>query len=184
MPDFANIEEDAAVSFIGGMDWIPNVEGVKWFLREVWPIILRQKKDAKFYLAGRNFPADLKNLKMKGVRVLGEVDDAKAFLLSKSISVVPLFAGSGMRVKIIEAMALGRAIVSTRIGAESINYTTGKDIYIADSAKNFATYIIELLYNNDKRMAMGKNAQDLVLNQYNNRKICREIIDFVESTRK
>lgn len=184
LPDFTQIEEEHAVAFIGGMDWLPNLEGVKWFLREVWPMVLRQKKDAKFYIAGRNFPADLLKTRMKGVRIVGEVEDAQQFLLSKSICIVPLFAGSGMRVKIIEAMALGRAVVSTTIGAESINYTTNKNIQVADSARNFATYITDLLYNKEKRLALGKSAQDLIREEYDNRKICQQILSFIEQNRK
>lgn len=184
LPDFTAINEESAVAFIGGMDWLPNYEGIKWFLRDVWPQVLRQKKDAKFYLAGRNFPDDMKNMRMKGVRVLGEVQDAREFLLSKSICIVPLFAGSGMRVKIVEAMALGRAIVSTTVGAESIDYRSGKNIHIADSARNFATYITELLYHTDKRISMGKEAQQLVRESYDNRKLCKEMLHYLTSIRR
>lgn len=136
-------EEENAVAFIGGMDWMPNREGVEWFIKNVWTKVTEQIPDAKFYLAGRNFPDEIRNLKVKGLIVLGEVEDAKEFVSSKSISIVPLFAGSGMRVKIIEAMALGRAIISTSVGAESIAYTHGKDILIADNEDGFAEAVIK-----------------------------------------
>lgn len=171
-------KEKKAVAFIGGMDWMPNKDGVNWFLNEVWPIIIRAQPDAEFYLAGRNFPESLYSLKAKGVKVLGEVEDAKAFVKSYSISIVPLFAGSGMRVKIIEAMAWGRAVVSTSVGAESIAYTKDKDIKIADTAQEFADAIIALLTNESLRKRMGENAQELIKSTYDNKLIAQKILDF------
>ena len=171
-------EEENAISFIGGMDWLPNREGVEWFLKNVWLNVVEQIPDAKFYLAGRNFPDEIKSLKVKGLVIIGEVADAQKFIASKSISVVPLFAGSGMRVKIIEAMALGRAIVSTSVGAEGIDYTNNKNILIADDETSFAEAIIKTLRDSALRHQLGHNAKQLVNTQYDNRKICSAIIDF------
>ncbi len=171
-------EEESAVAFIGGMDWMPNREGVEWFISNVWPKVIEQLPDAKFYLAGRHFPDEIKNLKVKGLVIVGEVEDAKEFIFSKSISIVPLFAGSGIRVKIIEAMALGRAVISTTVGAESIVYTHGKDILIADDVNSFADAVIKTLRDNTLRTQLGQNAQQLVNTKYDNRKICSAIIDF------
>lgn len=170
--------EENAVAFIGGMDWMPNYEGVMWFINQVWPIVITQIPDAKFYLAGRNFPNEIYNLKVKGLVVLGEVESAVDFIESKSVSIVPLFAGSGMRVKIVEAMALGRAIVSTSIGAESLAYTNNKDIIIADNAQAFAQAIINILESPALRLQLGENAQKLISEKYDNRKISAAIIDF------
>jgi glycosyltransferase involved in cell wall biosynthesis len=171
-------KEENAVSFIGGMDWLPNYEGVMWFINDVWGKVTAKVPDAKFYIAGRNFPDSIKKLDIKGVVVVGEVEDAKQFISSKSVSIVPLFAGSGMRVKIIEAMALGRAIVSTTVGAESLTYTQGCNIIIADEAGTFADAIVKVLQDNSLRMALGKNAQQLILDKYDNRKISAAILDF------
>ena len=115
---------------------------------------------------------------MKGLVIVGEVEDAKQFIMSKSISIVPLFAGSGMRVKIVEAMALGRAVISTSVGAESLQYTDGSDILIADDAAVFANAVIKMMTDRHLRIALGKNAQQLVLDVYDNRKICTEILEF------
>ena len=177
LPEITSNEENA-VAFIGGMDWMPNREGVEWFIDKVWPIVIAQMPDAKFYLAGRNFPEEIRNLKVKGLVVVGEVDDAREFILSKSLSIVPLFAGSGMRVKIVEAMALGRVVISTSIGAESLDYTDGTDILIADDAVGFANAVLKMLTHRNQRVALGKNAQQLILEKYDNRKICTRIIDF------
>jgi glycosyltransferase involved in cell wall biosynthesis len=177
LPEISGDEENA-VAFIGGMDWIPNREGVDWFIDQVWPKVTAKLPDAKFYLAGRNFPDEIKQLVVKGLFVIGEVEDAKQFISSKSISIVPLFAGSGMRVKIVEAMALGRAIISTSIGAESLAYTDAKDILIADDAESFAAAVVKVLKHKDVRTLLGHNAQQLILNKYDNRKICSSIIEF------
>jgi glycosyltransferase involved in cell wall biosynthesis len=170
--------EQNAVAFLGGMDWMPNREGVDWFLEKVWPIVLKQKPDAVFYLAGRNIPSHFFDLKIAGLKVVGEVDDAQKYINSYAISIVPLFAGSGMRVKIIEAMALGRAIVSTSVGAESIRYTNHQDIMIADDAVDFAAAILTILKEPAHRRTLGENAQKLIADKYDNRKISHAIIDF------
>lgn len=179
LPEISSREENA-VAFIGGMDWMPNREGVDWFIEKVWSKVLEQLPDAKFYLAGRNFPDEIRNLQVKGLVIVGEVEDAVEFIFSKSISIVPLFAGSGMRVKIVEAMALGRAVISTSVGAESLAYTHGKDILIADEADSFAEAVIQTLRNHQTRMNLGMSAQRLILNKYDNRKICSAIIDFCQ----
>jgi glycosyltransferase involved in cell wall biosynthesis len=160
------------------MDWMPNREGVDWFLEKVWPIVLKQKPDAVFYLAGRNIPSHFFDLKTKGLKVVGEVEDAQQYINSYAVSIVPLFAGSGMRVKIIEAMALGRAIVSTSVGAESIRYTNHQDIMIADDEVDFAAAILTILKEPAHRKTLGENAQKLIAEKYDNRKISHAIIDF------
>ena len=180
LPAIDSDMEENAVAFIGGMDWMPNREGVEWFLDKVWVKVLTQLPHAKFYLAGRNFPDEIRTLQMKGLVIVGEVEDAKAFISSKAISIVPLFAGSGMRVKIVEAMALGRAVISTSIGAESLAYTHGKDILIADDAQTFADEVVRVLSNKTLRLSLGNFAQQLVEEVYDNRKISQRILDFVK----
>lgn len=170
--------EENAVGFLGGMDWIPNREGIDWFIAQVWPRVMEKIPGAKFYLAGRNFPDEIKNLRVKGIEVVGEIDNAPEFICSKSISVVPLFAGSGMRVKIVEAMALGRAIVSTTVGAESLEYANGENILIADNADTFAEAIIRVIADNNLRLSLGNKAQQLIRDKYDNRRICNDMISF------
>ena len=177
LPDISDNEENA-VAFIGGMDWMPNREGIGWFIEKVWSKVTAQIPNAKFYLAGRNFPAEIKSLDVKGLVVVGEVDNAREFILSKAVSIVPLFAGSGMRVKIVEAMALGRAIVSTTVGAESLGYTDGVDILIADDASKFAEAIIRVIKDKNVRTALGNNAQKLVREKYDNSKISAALLQF------
>lgn len=180
LPELNINNETNSVAFIGGMDWLPNREGVEWFLNEVWARVLVEIPDAQFYLAGRNFPDDLKKRTDKGVHVVGEVENAQEFVNAHAVAIVPLFAGSGMRVKIVEAMALSRAIVSTSIGAESLAYTNGKNILIADTAETFSEAIIRILKDTQKRVDLGKQARQLILEKYDNRAISKAIIDFVK----
>ena len=178
--DFSK-EKNNSVCFIGSMDWMPNYEGIQWFLNEVWALVIKQIPTAQFYLAGRSFPDELLNLKQAGVQVLGEIDNAQSFILGNAVFVVPLFAGSGMRVKVIEAMALGRAVVSTTIGAESIHYTNGENILTADDKADFANAIVRLLNDNNLRRQIGIRAQQLIRNQYENKSCCQRMIQFMES---
>ena len=173
-----NATEENAVGFLGGMDWIPNREGIDWFIAKVWPLITAVIPGAKFYLAGRNFPDEIRNLRVNGIEVVGEVDNAREFISSKAISIVPLFAGSGMRVKIVEAMALGRAVISTTVGAESLEYTNGENILIADNADTFAREIINVLIDNNLRLLLGNKAQQLIRDKYDNRRICSDMLNF------
>ena len=176
MKEYGQVEN--ALFHIGSMNWMPNIEGIKWFLNEVWPLISDALPELKFYLAGRGMPEWINNLNLKNVIVVGEVPDAYEFIQSKSISIAPLFSGSGIRIKIIESMALGRAVISTSIGAEGINYTDGKNIMIADDKESFLEAVITLYSNSGKSVKMGKNARELVLQQHNNELLVKQMIDF------
>jgi len=163
---------------LGAMNWPPNEEGIKWFLDKVWMKIHEKFPKLKFYLAGRMMPQWLLDLKMPNVEVLGEVDDAREFILSKAIMVVPLFSGSGIRIKIIEGMALGKTIVSTTVGAEGLNYTNGKDILIADSADEFVETVGKAIESQKFCEEMGTNARLLIETHHNNETIIQKLDSF------
>lgn len=176
MEDYGHPE--FALFHIGSMNWMPNIEGVKWFLQEVWPLISEALPEVKIYLAGREMPEWLQQLQLKNVEVVGEVPDAYAFIRSKAISIAPLFSGSGIRIKIIESMALGRAVISTTIGAEGINYTEGENIMIADDKQHFFEAVKTLFENPEKAKELGMNARRLILEQHNNKQLIRQMVDF------
>ena len=176
-------KSEHALFHIGSMNWIPNEEGIKWFLDNVWLKITNEIDTAKLYLAGREMPQWLTELKMKNVFVVGEVPDAYEFINSKSISIAPLFSGSGIRIKIIESMALGKAVISTTIGAEGINYTNNKNILIADDATSYVNAIKKLYTDIDFCNTIGKNAHSLIVNEHNNSKLIKSMIDFYNVVR-
>lgn len=166
---------------IGSMNWLPNIEGIKWFIDEAWPKIHSKYPNLKFYLAGREMPNWLKNLNSPNIIVLGEVDSAKDFINSKAIMIVPLLSGSGIRIKIIEGMNLGKTIISTSIGAEGINYVNNKDILIADTAEEFFDAVEKSVNNKKLCVEIGANAKKLIYNQHNSKKIIEKLINFYKS---
>lgn len=174
------IKEEKALFHIASMDWHPNQEAVDWFLQKVWPLVLQTNKNAVLYLAGREMPKRYKTLKIKGVKVVGAVPVAKDFYASKKIMIVPLLSGSGMRIKIIEGMAMGKVIVSTSIGAEGIHYTHGKNILIADEPESFALAITKVLNNETYCDQLSKNAKELIAKEYNNDVVCEKLVKFIE----
>jgi glycosyltransferase involved in cell wall biosynthesis len=164
---------------IGAMDWLPNIEAIQWLLDKVWlPEIAPLNKPQKLFLAGRNMPDWLLNLNSPSVIVEGEVADAKKYMTAKTIMLVPLLSGGGMRVKIAEGMACGKTIISTSIGAEGIPYTNGKNILIADSATEFRDAILYCLENKEACKEIGLQAKTLAQSAFNNNEIGLRLIHF------
>jgi glycosyltransferase involved in cell wall biosynthesis len=175
------IIEPNSVFHIGAMDWAPNVEGVDWFLREVWPLVRKKNPEQKFYLAGKAMPKKYTKLEEEGVICLGEVKDAKAFMDSKSLMVVPLLSAGGIRVKIIEGMAMKKCIVSTKTGADGIDYKNGINIHLADNPEEFANKISELFNDPAKMKETAEQARFLAQNHYDNDLLSRDLLNFYYS---
>lgn len=169
------LEPENALYYIGAMNWMPNAEGVRWFIKEVWPRLTEKHKAIKLYLAGREMPRWMRQIEEKNIIVLGEVSDAAEFIKSKNICIAPLFSGSGIRIKIIESMALGKAVVSTSIGAEGIDVEDSFNISLADSAEEFARAISFLYENPDQAKIMGGNARKLIAEKHNNKEIIESL---------
>ena len=175
--DKSNLDSPS-IFHIGAMDWRPNSDGIEWFLKNCWSKISTKYPTIKLYLAGRNMPDWLKNLEMKNVVIEGEVSDSHKFINSKSIMIVPLASGGGMRVKIIEGMALGKTIVSTAVGSEGIDYENKKNILIANTEDEFTTAISNCLDDKLYSESLGENARKLIESKYDNAIICKRLSDF------
>ena len=171
---------EMALFHIGSMNWIPNEEGIKWFIDEVWPLVENKLPQIKLYLAGREMPDWLTNLKRKNIVVVGEVDNAHDFINSKAISIAPLFSGSGIRIKIIESMALGKAVISTSIGAEGINVESGKNILIANTADEFYEAISLLFLNDGLASEIGLAARQLIEQEHSTKKLISRLEVFYQ----
>lgn len=172
-------QTDKPVVFhIGSMDWIPNREGIQWFVENVWPLVIEKRPDAILRLAGRNMPRQLLKLKAPGVEVPGEVADARQFILQGNVMVVPLFSGSGIRIKIIEAMALGKAIVTTSIGAEGIDYQNNENLVVANEAPAMAAAIVQLLNDANYRRFLGIKAIFLAHRNHNRQKLMFKLLEY------
>ena len=172
--------------FLGSLDWYPNQEGLVWFIDNVWQRINKKYPDVEFFVAGRNSPKWLtkKITGYKNIRFLGEVEDAFEFMINKGIFIIPLFSGSGMRVKIIEGMALGKVIVTTAIGAEGIDIKHGHDILIAASEQDFEKEIENILENKTFFTKIGENAKKFVIDNMNNNKITAGLAEFYKANLK
>ena len=160
---------------IGSMNWMPNEEAIKWFLKNVWDEVQKRVPEAKLYLAGRNMPKWLLKTKKKNVVVVGEVPDAHEFVNNHNVAVVPLLSGSGMRIKIIESMALGKTVITTLVGAEGIQYTEFEDIIIADNVPKMVENICRLYEHPEEAEAIGLNARRLIEEVYDNKKIINRL---------
>ncbi len=163
---------------IGAMDWLPNQESIRWLLEEVWPVVHREVPQAKLYLAGRKMPAQWMKASIDGVSVVGEVQDAMYFIASKKINVVPLLSGSGIRVKIIEAMSVGKTVVTTTVGAQGIDYTDGVNILIANTPEEFAQQIKRCLEDDAFCQRVGEAAARLISEHYDGQKLSGQLLEF------
>ena len=139
------------IVFLGSMDWEPNIDAVTYFCRDIFPRIRSQFPSAIFQIVGRNPHASVRQLASDGVEVTGTVPDVAQYLRDATLVVVPLRIGGGTRLKIFEAMATGKAVVSTTIGAEGLDVQTGRDLILADDATVFADAILSLLEHPDLR---------------------------------
>lgn len=169
------------IGFIGGLDWLPNQQGIVWFLEKVWGLFRRRHPDAHLSIAGRNTPRWLYKYADSRTHILGEVPDAQAFFHAHEIFIAPLFSGSGIRIKLIEAFATGRAIVATPIAAESLVYEEGRDLLIAEQPEAFAEALSVLYTDRSLRLKMGQAARRLAEEAYDRQKLLPRLRSFYES---
>ena len=165
---------------IGSMNWMPNEEGIRWFIDNCLDAVVAKVPDFVFHLAGRHMPEWLKELKNKHLEVVGEVPDAKEFVASHNVAIVPLLSGSGIRIKIIESMALGKTVITTMVGAEGILYNENVNIIIADNKAQIAEAIRRINENPAIAEEIGKAARKLVEEVYDNRKLTERLLMFYE----
>ena len=169
------------VFHLGAMDWLPNVEGVRWFVRKVWPLIHAKNQQVQLRLAGKGMPADLLNLNSESIKVQDWVEDVNRFFAEGQIMVVPLLSGSGMRVKIIEGMAMGKAIVTTSIGLEGILAADRREVLIANEPAEFADRILELLEQPELVKSLGTAARRLVEERYDLHFLGKKWKEFIQN---
>ena len=165
---------------IGSMNWMPNEEGIRWFIDEVLPKTVEKVYDFVYHLAGRNMPEWLKELKNPHVNVVGEVPDAKEFVANHDVAIVPLLSGSGIRIKIIESMAMGKTVITTRVGAEGILYDEEVNLIIAENKAKMVEAIRSISENPEKAVRIGKEARKLIESTYDNRKIIARLLMFYD----
>jgi polysaccharide biosynthesis protein PslH len=152
--------------FVGDLSWPPNAEAIRWFRREIWPRVRREHPDAVVEVLGREPPADLADDTDPSFRLFGEGNDTRPHWAKAAVAVVPLRAGGGTRLKILEAAACGVPVVSTSLGAEGLEFEHDSEILIADDAEGFAAGIVELLGNGQRCAQIAKAARARVERLY------------------
>ncbi|MDZ4722492.1 MAG: glycosyltransferase [candidate division Zixibacteria bacterium] len=166
-PSSLAIEPETLV-FTGSMDWRPNQDAIVWFHEDIWPRILEQRPRTRLWIVGRKPPEKIIALAKADNRitVTGTVDDVRGYIAKAAVYIVPLRIGGGSRLKILEALSMKKAVVSTTIGAEGLDVTAGRDIIIADSPESFAKEIFALFDNPATCERLGENGRAMVLEKY------------------
>jgi polysaccharide biosynthesis protein PslH len=161
---------------ISSLNWLPNLEGLDWFVTNVWPHAKAQNKDLELHIAGKDTPEQVRALAGNGIFIHGYVADASVFMQEYDMMLVPLLSGGGMRLKIIEGMALGKAILTSTIGAEGISCESGKDIFMKDKASEWVALIAEYFQEHEKFEQVGAQALNLIRDEYDNDKVVDKLV--------
>ena len=161
-------EPAADLVFLGSMDWMPNIDGMEFFVRDVLPLIRKRRPDCTVAIVGRKPAPAVVALGERDphIRVTGTVDDVRPWLWGSAVSIVPLRIGGGTRLKIYESMAAGIPVVSTTVGAEGLDVSSPENIRLADRPEEFADCCVELLANASERTRMSRAASELVAQRF------------------
>ena len=176
-PNDAPVDAHCMV-YLGNYRYPPNADAMVYFCREILPLIRASKPDARIMILGANPPAELAGL--PGVELAGYVADVRPIVHKAGMMVVPLRLGGGTRLKILDGMAMGKAIVSTRVGAEGLEVKPGEEILIADQAEDFVAQTLRLMDDADLRQKLGNNGRKLVERDYDWNKLADHASDFYE----
>ena len=175
------LNQNFKFGFIGSLDWRPNLEGLRWFFDEIWYKVTMTYPDVEFHLAGRNGSADLVPAHCSGITFHGEVDDAQAFMQELDLLVVPLFSGSGIRVKILESMAVGTPIASTPKGFEGIPVNHETDAFVFESDADLLLLIQDVIHKRYNLEQVALKARLLVENNFEYKSIARRVVEAMQS---
>ena len=151
---------------LGALDWAPSIQGLQWFMTEIWPQVLNRVPQAEFHIAGNNPPKNFQFPKDQNIFFHGRVEDATVFTHDYGISIIPLLAGSGIRIKILENCAAAVPSISTAIGAEGIYTKDSTEAIIVESVAEFVEALVELVQQPEQALALGQKAQEDILNRF------------------
>lgn len=176
------LPSDPTIFFIGALDWLPNQEGLTWFLENIFEKLTAELPQLMFHVAGRNAPAHFET-KLKHEKIIyhGEVEDARKFMQSYRVMVAPLLTGSGIRIKILEGMALGRPVVTTLVGIEGIPAGDSKEVMVADDPDIFKDQLIKLLTKEAETSRLVTNARQLIKHNFDNFGVSSRLSQFFKT---
>ena len=163
-----------SVFHLGSMDWKPNIEGVNWFIEKVWPKFTQKSIPIYCYFAGKKMPNKIMSKSSNKLIIESTIQDAKQYMQNKSVMIVPIFSGSGIRIKILEGMALGIPIISTTKGAAGIPYKNEKNILIANNELDFYNSIIKLYSNPELYERISLEGRKLIQNNFSSNIVVEE----------
>jgi len=168
--------------FTGSMDWLPNEDAILYFVETIFPLIKQQCPEVSLEVVGRNPSRKLQGVaeREKNMRLTGWVEDIRPFVAQAEICIVPLRIGGGTRLKIFEAMAMGKAVISTTVGAEGLPVQSGKDVLLADTPHDFAQSVICLLRDSDLRRRLGSGARALVQENFSWARVAQDFARTLE----
>jgi glycosyltransferase involved in cell wall biosynthesis len=175
-------EQPATLAFIGSMDWAPNVDAVRYFVGEILPRLRSRSPASRVLVIGRNAPTDLLQTGTAGVEVTGTVPDVRPFLASATAVVVPLRSGGGTRLKILEAWAMRKAVVSTSLGAEGLRAADNDNILLADSPEQFAVQCHQLLTDVPLRNRIAEGGYRTATELYDWSRVGERLLDAYDET--
>jgi polysaccharide biosynthesis protein PslH len=173
-----------SIVFTGLMGYRPNVDGVMWFVEQVWPRIQAVRPAASFTVAGAHPPREIQRLAGPGICVTGALPDMRPIMADASVLIAPLRMGSGTRLKVVEGLAMGKAMVSTSLGCEGIDVRDGEHLWIADSPEQFAAAVLKLLDDQAAAARLGAAGRAMVEQCYGWDSIVRRLEEIYESLRQ
>lgn len=171
-------DQSNKIYHLGSLEWAPNVDAVNWFLDNVWPHIYSQNPQLSFHIAGKGMGQEWMKRTIPGVFMDGEVADAASYVWDKACCVVPLRSGSGIRLKILEAMCAGKAVVSTSIGAQGIVFRADEHLFVADEPVKMSEIILELFRDREKLKKTQISAHKLIREMYGNEEVVQRLLLF------
>ena len=174
-------EKPNTIFHFASMDWMPNIEAVDWLMNEVWPKVIAKQQNVKLVLAGREMPDKFKALASNHIEIIEQVASSPQFYNTYDIMLVPLWSGSGLRIKLVEGLAYGKAIITTSIGAEGVPYTNQQNLIVSDDADSFAEAIIQLLENTSLKLSLQQNARLLAEQHFDYKKIAADLLLFYKA---
>lgn len=170
---------DYDISYLASFDWLPNRQGMEWFVNQVWPLLRAQRPELRMLLAGRHIPAAYFQWQDQGIEVLGEVADPGGSIKRGKISVIPLLAGSGMRVKLLENLALAQPMVATPQAAEGLPLKDEQELLLAADPQAMAQRCLELLADDQAAQQLGQQGRDFALQNYRHSHLGQQALQFI-----
>jgi glycosyltransferase involved in cell wall biosynthesis len=179
---YTSLPGDHTLFFIGALDWLPNQEGLEWFLQEVFPLALQRLPSLRFHVAGRNAPDHfIKKLNHPRITYHGEVESGTRFIEAYRVMVAPLLTGSGIRIKILEGMAMGRPVVTTPVGIEGIGARESVEVLVAEEPSRFADQLVTLLTDDEVTVPIATAGRQFVTKNFDTFGISTRLSEFYKA---